>query len=59
MLGAQAVDNPRAPFDRELKDNIKLVQMPVQAIFRTAQRASGSSNQCNAGEKKGMRRIGR
>lgn len=58
MLGAEAVDNPRAPFVGELKGNMKLVQMPIQAIFITAQRASGSSNQCNAGEKKGLR-IGR
>jgi len=59
VLVAGTVDKPRAPFVREqLKGNMKLVQMPIQAILRNAQRASGSSNRCNAGEKKGMR-IGR
>jgi hypothetical protein len=56
VLEVEAVDNPRAPFVRELKGNTESVYrcQPIQAIFRTVQRASGSSNQCNAGEKKGM-----
>jgi hypothetical protein len=58
VLGGEAVDIPRAPFVRELKGNTELIQMPIQAIFRFAERASGGSNHCEAGEKKGMR-IGR
>lgn len=55
MLGAEAVVSPRAPFVREQKGNMQFVQMPIQVIFRSAQRASGSSDRCNAGAEKWLR----
>lgn len=55
MLGAEAVDSPRVRFVSVLKGNMQRLPMLIQAVFRIAQRASGSSKRYNAGEKKRMR----